>query len=153
VRLLLKGSDIDCKSNPVHICSPGANLFCWPSELLSTTTTTCFSKLSAYIIWCLSCGQNLIRFATHCCPTASAVCATFAFAEPHNSLPKNAHDHYHDLRTKFYFLLFGLLHGWVASLGHIFKIHLPPDHFHKLALSETCTFVHGVHRPSPLQLL
>jgi hypothetical protein len=73
----------------------GANHFCGPSDLLSTTT--CFSKLVAYVVWCFSCGQHLIRFATHCCPTASTACAACTIAEPQTSLPKNAHEHYHDL--------------------------------------------------------
>jgi hypothetical protein len=50
--------------------------------------TTCFNKLIAYLVWCLSCGQNLIQFATHCCPTASTVNAMCMFAEPQNSLPE-----------------------------------------------------------------
>jgi hypothetical protein len=74
----------------------GAEHFCTPSHLLSTTIT-CFSKLIAYIVWCSSCGQNLIQFATHCCPAASTVRVACTFAEPHSSLPKNGRDHYHDL--------------------------------------------------------
>jgi hypothetical protein len=63
---------------------------------LLSTTTTCFSQLISYIVWCSSCGQNLIQFATPCRPSASTVCLTCTFAEPKNSLPKNGHEHYHD---------------------------------------------------------
>jgi hypothetical protein len=110
----------------------GANHFRGPSDLLSTTTT-CFRKLIAYIFWCSCCGQNLIQFATHCCPTASTVCAACTLGEPQNSLPKNGHEHYHGSlkhcthNFSRQYWLFGLLHGGVASLGHIFKIHLSPD--------------------------
>jgi hypothetical protein len=68
-----------------QLCTTGCQTcfvhFCWPSDLLSTSTT-CFSKLIAYKLRCSSCGQNLIQFATDCCPTASTVCATCTFAEP-----------------------------------------------------------------------
>jgi predicted RNA-binding Zn-ribbon protein involved in translation (DUF1610 family) len=73
----------------------GANHFCGPSDLLSTTTT-CFSQLNASILLCSSCGQNLIQFATPCRLSASTVCLTCTFAEPQNSLPKSGHEHYHD---------------------------------------------------------
>jgi hypothetical protein len=73
----------------------GANHFCGPSDLLSTTTT-CFSQLISDIVWCSSCGQNLIQFATPCRPLASTVCLTCTFTEPKNSLPKRGHEHYHD---------------------------------------------------------
>jgi hypothetical protein len=105
----------------------GANHFCRPSDLLSTTT--CFSKLIAYIFWCSSCGKKLIQFATHCCPTA-----TLTVRRARSQSPKNAHEHYHGLLehcihkfTRQYCPL-GLLHGGFASLGHIFKGHLSPDH-------------------------
>jgi hypothetical protein len=81
-----------------HLYVPqGANHFCGPSDLLSTTTTTSFSELNAYKVWCSSCGESLIQFATHCRPTASIVCRTSTFAEPQSSLPKSDHEHYHDL--------------------------------------------------------
>jgi hypothetical protein len=104
-------------------------------QILLSTTTTCFSKLIACIFWCPSCGQNLIQFVTRCCPAASSVSLTFTFAEHHNSLPRNAHEHCNDLLKHCMhiftrrFQVFGLLHGGgAASLGHIFKIHLSPDH-------------------------
>jgi hypothetical protein len=95
----------------------GADYICEPLDLLSTITT-CFSIVIAYIFWCSSCGQNLIQFATHCCPTATTVCATCMSAESQNSLPKNAHEHYHDvlktLHTKFHTSILTL---WIASWG------------------------------------
>jgi hypothetical protein len=81
----------------------GANHFCGPSDLLSTTTTS-FSKLIAYICWCSSLGQNLIQFATHCRPSASTVCPTCTFAEPQNSLPKSCHEQYHDSENIAYII-------------------------------------------------
>jgi hypothetical protein len=73
VRFLFKDRDINCMSNSVHNNVPqGANHFCGPSDLLSTTTA-CFSKLIAYIFWCSCCGQNLIQFATHCRPFQQAL--------------------------------------------------------------------------------
>jgi hypothetical protein len=94
VRILLKDRDINCTSNSVHICTAEPNHFCGPSDLLSTTT--CFSQLIVYIVWCSSCGQHLIQFATPCRPSASTVCLTCTFAEPQNSLPKSGHEHDHD---------------------------------------------------------
>jgi hypothetical protein len=51
------------------------------------------------------------------------------------------------------YCVFGMLHVGVASLGHIFNIHLSHIIPHKLALSETRTSVQAVHRPSLLQSL
>jgi hypothetical protein len=75
VRFPLKDTDINCTSNSVHICTIG----CQPllraltfAQHVLCTTATCFSKLIAYIFWWSSFGQNLIQFATHCCPTAIA---------------------------------------------------------------------------------
>jgi hypothetical protein len=111
----------------------GAHHFCVPSDLLITTTTTCFSELIAYISECSSRGQNLIQFANHCCPTASTVCVKCTFAEPENSLPKSAHQHHDWLKHcihnfKHQHWDFALLQGGVANLGHMFKIHSSPDH-------------------------
>jgi hypothetical protein len=83
-------------SSSVHICTAGCQPSCGASDFLGTTTK-CFSKVIACIVWCSCCGQNLFQFATHCWPTASIVCAKRTLAEPQNSLPKNAHEHYCDL--------------------------------------------------------
>jgi hypothetical protein len=50
--------------------------------------------LIAYIARYSSCGQNLNQFAIYYCP--STVCVACTFAEPQNSLPKNAHERYSD---------------------------------------------------------
>jgi hypothetical protein len=141
---------------PLCISAPrGANHICGPSDLLSTTT--CFRKPIAYIAWCSSCGQNLIQFATLCLPTAS--CATCTFAEPQNSLPKNGHEHYHDVPkhciqissdiTEF---LDCFIRG-LPALDTFLRFTCPQIIPHELALGETCTFVHAVHRPYLLQFL
>jgi hypothetical protein len=91
-----KDTDINCTSNSVHICTAG----CQPllqTLRFSRTTAARFRKLTAYIVWRSFCGQNLLQFANHCCPAASTVHVMCTFAEPQNSLPKNAHEHYHDL--------------------------------------------------------
>jgi hypothetical protein len=77
---------------------------------------------------------SLIKFATHCCRTASTSQATCTLAEPENNLLKNTYEHYHDLPKRCIPNLtgksrdFGLLDGKVANFGHNIKIHLSPDH-------------------------
>jgi hypothetical protein len=95
VRIVLKDRDINLRATLFTFVPQGANHFCGPSDLLSTTTT-CFSQLIACIVWCSFCGQNLIQFATPCRPSASTVCLMCTFVEPQNSLPKSGREHYHD---------------------------------------------------------
>jgi hypothetical protein len=94
VRFLLKDTYINCTRNSVHICTAG----CQPllRALRLAQQDNMFQQADCIHILA-SCGQNLIQFTTHCCPTASTVCATCTFTEPKNSLPQNAHVRYHDL--------------------------------------------------------
>jgi hypothetical protein len=77
----------------------GANHFCEPSDLLSSTTSFskhCIHSL-VFILWPKLHSICHTQFAVHCCPKASTVCVTCTLAEPQNSLPKNGHEHYYDL--------------------------------------------------------
>jgi hypothetical protein len=114
--------------------------------------------MNTYIGWCSSCGQNLIQLAIHCCPAASTVCVTFTFAEPHNSAPKRAHEHFNDLLNIAYIVSHAITDfldcfmGGLQALATFSRFICPQIIPHKLAFGETCTFVHAVHRPSLLKL-
>jgi hypothetical protein len=115
---------------------------------LLSTTTTCFSQLISYIVWCSSCGQNLIQFATPCRPSASTVCLTCTFAEPKNSLPKNGHEHYHDSLNIAYIIshvnteFLDCFMGGLPALDTFPRFTCPQIIPHKLAflrLAHLCT--------------
>jgi hypothetical protein len=132
----------------------GANHFCGPSDLLSTTTT-CFSKLITCMVWCLYCGQNLDQIATHFHPSASSVCPTYMFPEPQNCLPQSGHEQYHDSQTIAYVISHMNTEFFMGGLSalDIPRFTCPQIIPHKLAFVETCTFVHAVHGPSLLLFL
>jgi hypothetical protein len=117
-----------------------------------------FSRIQTSIVRAPLC-TSVLQGATHCCPTASTVCAACTLGEPQNSLPKNGHEHYHgSLKhcmhnfTRQYWL-FGLLHGGVASLGHIFKIHLSPDQSSYIGLFlRLASFWRARTMPAPIPL-
>jgi hypothetical protein len=125
----------------------GANHFCGPSDLLSTTTT-CFSQLISDIVWCSSCGQNLIQFATPRRPLAKTVCLTCTFAEPKNSLPKSGHEHYHNSSNIAYIIshvhteFLDCFMGGLPALDTFPRFTCPQIIPHKLAvlrLAHLCT--------------
>jgi hypothetical protein len=94
-----------------------------------------------YIVWCSSCGQNFIQFATPCRPSASTVCLTCTFAEPQNSLPKNGHEHYHDSLNIAYIIshvnteFLDCFMGGLPALGTFPRFACPQIIPHKLAFS------------------
>jgi hypothetical protein len=113
----------------------------------------CIQSL-VFILWPKphSICHPLLSYSEHC------LCDVHVCRAP-NSLPKNAHEHYHDLlkhcihNVAHYTNFLDCFVGELPALDTFSRITCPQIIPHKLAFGETCTFVGAVHRPSLLQLL
>jgi hypothetical protein len=69
---LVKDADINCESDPVHICTARCQALLRALIFIQQTAIS-FSNQITEMFGCSSCGQYLVQFATHYCPAASTV--------------------------------------------------------------------------------